>query len=149
MVMGYLRVGGLLMLTLMASCDSIDPNSPLGQRKAIFQEMLSVKEDLGGMLRGRLPFEAAAFQAGALQLDRLATQPWQYYPDIKEEASDARAAVWQQKKRFKTLARELKRETAALLKVTSPLSANDGRLRAAFDRVEAVCERCHKAFRAY
>ncbi|RZI79389.1 MAG: cytochrome c, partial [Pseudomonas sp.] len=44
----------LLVASLaLLGCDRVDPNSPLGQRKAIFKQMLNTSEDLGGMLRGR------------------------------------------------------------------------------------------------
>src|SRR3546814_10571706 len=90
----------LLSLSLIAvlaqtGCDRIDPNSPLGKRKAIYQAMLDTKEDLGGMLRGRIPFDGEGFSAGAAKLDELSRQPWQHYPDVKEEQSDARDDVWQ------------------------------------------------------
>ncbi|HCW96514.1 MAG TPA: cytochrome C, partial [Pseudomonas sp.] len=74
----------------LAGCDRIDPNSPLGKRKAIYQQMLDIKEDLGGMLRGRLAFDGQKFAAGAAKLDELSRQPWQHYPQVKEEQSDAR-----------------------------------------------------------
>ncbi len=45
---------GLLAVTLLAGCDRVDPNSPLGKRQALFEEMLRTSEYLGGMLRGRL-----------------------------------------------------------------------------------------------
>ena len=43
----------LVAVLALVGCNRIDPNSPLGKRKAIYQQMLDTKEDLGGMLRGR------------------------------------------------------------------------------------------------
>jgi cytochrome c556 len=42
----------LLACLTLSACGGVDPNSPLGQRKAIFKQMLKTGEDLGGMLRG-------------------------------------------------------------------------------------------------
>ena len=39
----------LFAALLLAGCDRVDPDSPLGKRKAIYQAMLDTKEDLGGM----------------------------------------------------------------------------------------------------
>ncbi|MGE4475419.1 MAG: cytochrome c, partial [Stutzerimonas sp.] len=103
----------------LAGCDRIDPNSPLGKRKAIYQQMLDTKEDLGGMLRGRLAFDGQKFAAGAAKLDELSRQPWQHYPQVKEEQSDARDEVWQKQERFHELARALEQQTAALVAVTT------------------------------
>lgn len=139
----------LIAVFVLAGCDRIDPNSPLGKRKAIYQQMLDTKEDLGGMLRGRLAFDPQGFIDGAAKLDELSRQPWQYYPEVKEDQSDAREDVWQQQERFNQMARELEANTAALVAATaqSPVSADS--VAPAFQRVEDACEACHKEFRAY
>lgn len=146
-----LRVLSISLMTLLAlaGCDRIDPNSPLGKRKAIYQQMLDIKEDLGGMLRGRLAFAGVAFASGAAKLDELSRQPWQHYPPVKEEQSDARDDVWQQQTRFNELARALEAETAALVAATSAQPLQPQEVAPAFQRVEDACETCHKAFRAY
>ena len=59
---------GLLAVTLLAGCDRVDPNSPLGKRQALFEEMLRTSEDLGGMLRGRLSFNEQRFAEGFAEL---------------------------------------------------------------------------------
>ncbi len=139
----------LIAVLAVAGCDRIDPNSPLGKRKAIYQQMLDVKEDLGGMLRGRLEFDPQLFTSGAAKLDELSRQPWQHYPEVKEAQSDARDDVWQQQARFNELARELEARTAALVSTTTggPVTAQS--VSPAFQQVEDACEACHKEFRAY
>ncbi|WP_312592804.1 c-type cytochrome [Stutzerimonas nitrititolerans] len=146
-----LKLLGLSLIGILAlsGCDRIDPNSPLGKRKAIYQQMLDVKEDMGGMLRGRLAFEGGAFAAGAVKLDELSRQPWQHYPAVKEEQSDARDDVWQRQARFNELARALEQQTAALVLQTSESPVTAEKVAPAFQRVEDACETCHKEFRAY
>lgn len=139
----------LIAAIALAGCDRIDPNSPLGKRKAIYQQMLDVKEDLGGMLRGRLEFDAQKFASGAAKLDELSRQPWQHYPEVKEAQSDARDDVWKQQARFNQLARELEAHTAALVTQTVGGTVTAQSVTPAFQRVEKACEDCHKEFRAY
>ena len=139
----------LVAVFLLAGCDRIDPNSPLGKRKAIYQQMLDTKEDLGGMLRGRLASDSQGFISGAAKLDELSRQPWQYYPEVKEEQSDARDDVWQQQERFNQMARELEAHTAALVAATTQTPVTAESVAPAFQRVEDACEACHKEFRAY
>ena len=144
----------LLSLSLIAAlaltgCDRVDPDWPLGKRKAIYQAMLDTKEDLGGMLRGRLPFDGEAFSAGAVKLDELSRQPWQHYPEVKEKQSDARDDVWQRQERFNEMARALEATTAELVGVTSASPVTAQSVAPAFQRVEDACEACHKEFRAY
>ncbi|WP_407293122.1 c-type cytochrome [Stutzerimonas zhaodongensis] len=144
-----LSVSLIALLTLLVGCDRIDPNSPLGKRKAIYQEMLDVKEDLGGMLRGRLEFDAERFTEGASKLDQLSRQPWQHYPEVKEAQSDARDDVWQQQERFNKMARDLEARTAALVAATTQKPVTTDSVMPAFQQVEDACEACHKEFRAY
>lgn len=139
----------LIAVIAVAGCDRIDPNSPLGKRKAIYQQMLDVKEDLGGMLRGRLEFDPQGFASGAAKLDELSRQPWQHYPDVKEAQSDARDDVWQQQARFNELARELEARTAALVSTTTSGAVTAQNVSPAFQQVEDACEACHQEFRAY
>lgn len=146
-----LKLLGLTLIGMLAlsGCDRIDPDSPLGKRKAIYQQMLDVKEDMGGMLRGRLAFDGDAFAAGAVRLDDLSRQPWQHYPAVKEEQSDAREDVWQREARFNELARALEQQTAALVALTSEQPVTAEKVTPAFQQVEDACETCHKEFRAY
>ncbi|MDM8349092.1 cytochrome c [Pseudomonas sp. sp1636] len=139
-----------LALTLTA-CGGVDPNSPQGQRQAIFKQMLKVSEDLGGMLRGRIAFKPQRFVSGAAELDQLVRTPWQHFPQVKEEGGESRAKdeVWQRQARFQQLARELEAGTAALVAATAvrPLEAAD--LVAPVQRVEDGCKACHEEFRAF
>lgn len=146
------KVVGLLVVAtlLLAGCERIDPNSPLGQRKAIFKDMMKTSEDLGGMLRGRLIFNEEKFVAGAQHLDAISRQPWQHFPQVKDsERTSARDDVWQRQERFNELARAQEEATAALVAATTrrPLEPRD--LMAPMQRVEDACESCHKEFRAY
>jgi len=139
----------LVAVFAVAGCDRIDPDSPLGKRKAIYQQMLDIKEDLGGMLRGRLAFDSQGFASGAAKLDELSRQPWQHYPEVKEAQSDAREDVWHKQERFNQLARELEAHTAALVAATAQAPVTTESVAPAFQRVEDACEACHKEFRAY
>jgi len=143
----------LLLLALsgltLTACNRVDPNSPLGQRQALFKQMLRTSEDRGGMLRGRIPFDDKKFAEGAAQLDQLAHKPWQHFAQAREAHSDARDEVWQRQERFQQLARDLEASTAALVAATgqAPLKAEN--LTAPVDRVEKACKACHKEFRVY
>ncbi|MNO95117.1 Cytochrome c' precursor [compost metagenome] len=147
MMLKRLSVVVLACLTLTA-CGGVDPNSPLGQRKAIFKQMLKTSEDLGGMLRGRLAFDGQKFADGAVKLDNLSREPWKHFPQVREDdETSARAEVWEKQARFQDLARQLEVATGELVAVTrsQPLKATD--LAAPTDKVEAACKACHTEFR--
>jgi len=91
----------LLACLTLSACGGVDPNSPLGQRKAIFKQMLKTGEDLGGMLRGRIAFDGAKFAEGAVKLDALSHEPWKHFPQVREEDhTSAKDDVWQKQARF-------------------------------------------------
>ncbi|WP_017902960.1 c-type cytochrome [Pseudomonas asplenii] len=132
----------------LAACGGIDPNSPLGQRKAIFKQMLKTSEDLGGMLRGRIPFDGPRFAEGAIKLDSLSHEPWKHFPQVKEtEHTSAKADVWQKQARFQELARSLESATGELLVASKVQPYQASLLRPAVERVEDACDACHKEFR--
>lgn len=139
-----------LVLTLSA-CGGVDPDSPQGQRQAIFKEMLKVSEDLGGMLRGRLAFNAQRFADGAAELDQLTRTPWQHFPQVREEGGESRARdeVWQRQERFRELAAAMQAQTAALVQASQGRPLRRDELTAPMQRVEDACKACHEEFRVY
>lgn len=135
---------------ILAACGGVDPDSPLGKRQALFKEMLKVSEDLGGMLRGRIPYDEAGFITGAAELDRLSREPWQHFPAVADdERSKANPEVWQRQEQFQKMARELEQATAALVQATTAPPLRRAEQEPAMQAVEDSCEACHKAFRAY
>jgi len=134
----------------LTACGGVDPNSPLGLRQALFKQMLHTSEELGGMLRGRIAFNEADFIAGSAKLDRLAEQPWQHFPKVKEEDhTRAKDEVWQRQERFQELARALEASTAALRDASLVSPLHSAALAAPMQRVEDSCKACHKEFRAF
>lgn len=138
----------LLACLTLTACGGVDPNSPLGQRKAIFKQMLKTSEDMGGMLRGRVNFDGQKFADGAVKLDGLSREPWKHFPQVKEtDDTSARADVWEKQARFEELARQLEATTAELVTVTRVQPLQAAQLQAPMDKVEAACKACHTEFR--
>ncbi|CAI8721916.1 Cytochrome c [Pseudomonas sp. IT-P253] len=147
MTLKKLSVVLLACLTLSA-CGGVDPNSPLGQRKAIFKQMLKTGEDLGGMLRGRIPFDGPKFAAGAEKLDALSHEPWKHFPQVREEDhTSAKDNVWQQQARFQEMARNLEGATGELVMTSKVEPYKVSNLGPAVQKVEDACSACHKQFR--
>lgn len=140
----------LLACLALTACNRVDPNSPLGKRQAIFKHMLKTSEQLGGMLRGRVKFDATTFTASASLLASLAQQPWQHFAQARDEGkSSAKDEVWQNQQRFDQLAKQLEASTAALALASgqSPLVPAD--LAKPFKHAENACKACHQEFRDY
>ena len=147
MIVKRLTVVMLVCLTLSA-CGGVDPDSPLGQRKAIFKQMLKTSEDLGGMLRGRIAFDGPRFTEGAIKLDALAHEPWKHFPQVKEsDQTSATDNVWKKQARFQELARQLEAATGELVVASRIQPYKAGNLTPAMQKVEDTCNGCHKEFR--
>ncbi len=138
----------LLACLTLTACGGVDPNSPLGQRKAIFKQMLKTSEDMGGMLRGRLAFDGQKFADGAVKLDALSHEPWKHFPQVKEtDDTSARADVWEKQARFQELARQLEGATGALVEASKSQPLQTAAVQGPMDKVEAACKACHTEFR--
>ncbi|KAA0978339.1 cytochrome c [Pseudomonas sp. ANT_H12B] len=147
MTLKRLSVVLLACLTLSA-CGGVDPNSPLGQRKAIFKQMLKTSEDLGGMLRGRIPFDGPKFADGAVKLDALSREPWKHFPQVREEDhTSAKDNVWQQQARFQEMVHTLEAATGELVIASKVQPYKVSNLGPAVQKVEDACSACHKEFR--
>ena len=141
---------GLLLIAALglSACGGVDPDSPLGQRKAIFKQMLKTGEDLGGMLRGRIPFDGAKFAEGAVKLDALSHEPWKHFPSVREEDhTSAKDDVWQKQAQFQQLARDLEAATGELVIASQVQPYKASSLQPAVQKVEDACSACHKQFR--
>lgn len=137
-----------LACLMLSACGAVDPNSPLGQRKAIFKQMLKTGEDLGGMLRGRIPFDGARFAEGAVKLDALSREPWKHFPSVREEDhTSATDAVWQQQALFQDMAQKLETATGELVVASRIQPYKASNLGPAVQKVEDACTACHKQFR--
>ena len=138
----------LLACLAVSACGGVDPNSPLGQRKAIFKQMLKTAEDLGGMLRGRIAFGGPKFTEGAVKLDALSHEPWKHFPQVREEDhTSAKDDVWQKQARFQELARALEAATGELVVASQVQPYKASNLGPAVQKVEDACSACHKEFR--
>lgn len=145
----------LLAGTALAGCHRQDPNSPEYKRQAVFKEMLKTSEDMGGMLRGRIPFDADKFRAGSTKLNELADKPWQYFPStqppaeqVESDDTRAKAEIWQRQLEFQADAKTFEQAVRALGENTRNAAPTPEGVRKDFATVEDACEACHKKFRA-
>ncbi len=147
-VVNGLAVACVVALTV-SGCGKVDPNSPVQQRKAIFKKMVKTNEELGGMVRGRIAFDAKRFQSLSETLFDLSSQPWPLFVEFNTppsgEKTMAAEGLWHDKAGFE-------REQTHFVEVVSQLKAASASgkmdvIRPAFQAVEASCKQCHKAFR--
>lgn len=140
----------IVAVLLLAACSSGEapdtrPGQPVAHRRTAFKNLLKVFEPIGVMMRDG-PYDAKKYKelAGEVMAQREA--PWQYFlPDTLYPPSKAKPEVWSDASGFEA-------QKKAFFDATNQLAATAGTddektAKAAFDKVEATCHDCHKAYK--
>lgn len=122
------------------------PDQPVTHRRAVFKQFTRTLEPMGLVARGRKDYNPREFNISALELEKLATQPWAYFtPDSNYPPTHAKTEVWQKPAEFKQAQEKFQATVSQLVK-----AAQGGDLdiiRAAVNEVQKSCKTCHNQFR--
>lgn len=137
-------------LLLGACSDQVKDTHPqqlVTQRQAIFKKMTKTLEPMGLVARERKDYNKGEFQAEALALQELSSQPWPLFaPDGNYPPTRAKPSVWQSPAEFKKAQDSYLATVEQLVKVSA--SADMGAIRQAVNEVEKSCKSCHDQFRS-
>lgn len=148
-----LKILSSLSLTLLlAACGNqqADPDSPEGQRQAVFKQFLEHSEPMGGMLAGRLAFDGAAFAGHANQLAELADAPWDYFPEPDQsnpQPNEALPEVWSDADGFAERISQYQTAVADLQLITAAGIDSPEQVTPAMQAVQQACKACHDGYR--
>jgi cytochrome c556 len=142
----------LLLATLLglAACSEAPkdthPEQLVSKRQALFKQFTRTLEPMGVVARDRQPYQPDALLAQALELQRLASQPWPLFrPDGNYPPTKALAKVWDEPAAFEQAQRRY------IARVDALVEAAKGRdiaiIRPAVNEVELACKACHDSFR--
>jgi cytochrome c556 len=140
----------LLLAGLLTGCaDQVDPNSPEGQRQAIFTKMLNQTEPMVGMLGERIPFDGEAFTAHARRLQELANQPWEHFPEPGDspQRNAARPEVWSDPLGFALRIGDFETSAALLALAAGERVEEPDQVREPLRAVQQACKACHDNYR--
>jgi len=124
-------------------------NAALEFRQSAMTVFVWYLKPMGGMVKGKIPFDQATFAknarglATATQLDIPAGFPKGSYD---EEESDAKQAIWEKWPEFEDKYRTLQKEAAKLAEVAQ--GGDVAAMKAQFGATAKSCGGCHKPFRA-
>jgi cytochrome c556 len=122
------------------------PDQVLTKRRALFKQFTRTLEPMGLVASGRKEYKPDEFLAMALDLDKLASKPWVYFPlDGNYPPTHARPAVWSQPEAFKAAQEKYQASVHALLMAAQ--AGKLGTVQQAMDGVTNSCKACHKDFR--
>ena len=101
---------------------------------------------IGAMVKGKVPFDAAAAQANADLVVTLAKLPWSAFVEGSDKGdTNARPEVWSQPDKFKAAAQKLEDATVKLAAAAKTGKPED--LKPAFSAASETCKSCHDDFR--
>lgn len=143
----------LLVIAAVAltACDNTPkdthPDQLVTQRKAVFKQFTRTLEPMGMVARERKEYNPREFNISALELQKLASQPWVYFTaDSNYPPTKARPAVWQQPAEFKT-AQDNYRQSVDQL-VSAAQGSDLDAIKRAVNTVQNSCKTCHDQFRS-
>lgn len=122
------------------------PDQPVTKRKAVFKQFTRALEPMGLVARERKDYNAREFLASALELEKLANQPWPLFTaDSNYAPTHAKAEVWQKPGEFKLAQESYQAKVSQLVKAAQ--GTDLATIRAAVNEVQKNCKSCHTQFR--
>lgn len=102
---------------------------------------------MGAMVKGDIPFDAAAFARYAKDMDAVAhLDVLRGFPEDSEgEGSDAKGEIWLDWADFKSKLGDMQTESAKLAKVAA--EGDQGAIKAQFSDTAKACKSCHKQYK--
>jgi cytochrome c556 len=136
----------LALAACSADFEDTHPQQVLSKRKALFKDFTRTLEPMGLVARERKAYDAAAFAASALELQRLSTLPWVYFSaDGNYPPTRALPAVWSEPVAFQQAQANYQASVTRLVQAAQSGQADAVRP-AVFD-VQEACKACHDRFR--
>jgi cytochrome c556 len=136
-------VGALMTLDAVAQQK---PEVLVKQRQSAMTLIGKYWGPLGGMMQGRVPYDAAVVQRNAGYLDTLDKMPWDGFAEsTKDVKSAALPTIWEKPGEFKEAQDRLVNEVAKL--VAASKSGDEGAVKSQMGAVGKACGGCHESFR--
>jgi cytochrome c556 len=150
---GGLSVAAITIAALFAlsACsgpaDDTHPDQPVTKRRAIFKQFTRTLEPMGMVARDRKAYNPQEFAASALELQKLAAQPWVFFTaDSNYPPTRASPQVWKKPLEFKQAQEDY--QTSVRQLVESVRIGDLAVIRAATNDVQRSCKACHDQFRS-
>lgn len=118
------------------------------ERQAVFTLILKNWIPLGGMARGRVPFDAQVVQENSVHVNNLAAMLGDtFVTDTRGSGAQTEAldVIWEQTEKFAQKVAAFESATAALVEVAG--SGEEAQIKPSIGRVGKACGSCHDDFR--
>jgi cytochrome c556 len=146
----WLVVLGVLGCVVLAGCSGepadTHPQQLVTKRQAVFKQFAKTFEPMGLVARERKDYNPREFNVFAVELDQLASQPWQYFTaDGNYPPSKTKPEAWTKPQEFKVAQENFQANVKKLLVVAQ--NGETEAIKSAVDTVQKSCKACHDDFR--
>lgn len=147
--LGRQIVGASALCALMVSAAHADfakPEDAIKYRKASFTLLANHFSQIGAVVKGEKPYNAAEVAANAALVETLAKLPWAAFT-VGSEAGDTKAKpeIWKEADKFKAAADKLQADS---VKLSAAAKTGDlAQVKAAFGAVGQSCKGCQDNYK--
>ena len=145
-----LLLSGLVATITLSGCTGeakdTHPEQLVTKRRAVFKQFTRTLEPIGLVARGRKDYNPREVNASALELQKLAQQPWALFSaDSNYPPTHAKPEVWQKAAEFKQAQEQYLATVSQLVKAAE--AGDLEHIKPAVSAVEKSCKSCHDQFR--
>ncbi|MBZ4193043.1 MAG: cytochrome c [Candidatus Contendobacter sp.] len=142
---------GILGASLLTAVHAADPKPQdvAEYRKAVYTVVGWNFKPIGAMIKGEIPFDAAAVARHAQYVDLMSKAAPEGFakgsgPDAVKD-TEAKPEIWTNPDKFKTAMTNFQQEAAKLTEVAK--AGQEADIKAQFGKTAETCKACHKEFR--
>ncbi|PIE82870.1 MAG: cytochrome C [Candidatus Contendobacter odensis] len=150
----YLRVyliGGLIGLgtVITTNASSPRPEEAVHYRQSVFTITKWNFIPIGAMVRGKIPFDAAAVARHAQYIEMMSNAALEGFPkgtgpDVVKD-TEALPEIWAKREKFEAAMTDFQQASSKLAEAAR--SGDEKAIKAQFGKTAKTCKACHKAFR--
>lgn len=124
------------------------PEKAIEYRKAVFEVMAWNFKPLGEMVKGKIPFDKAAFAKHAERVGMLSSMPWEGFVKGSEKGgkTEAKPEIWQKWDDFKAKGETFEKEITKLVEVAKTAEKLED-VKAQFGETAKTCKGCHDEYK--
>ena len=142
---------GILGASILTAVQAADPKPQdvVDYRKAVYTVVGWNFKPIGAMVKGEIPFDAAAVARHAQYVALMSQAAPEGFakgsgPDAVKD-TDAKPEIWTNSAKFETAMTDFQREAAKLAEVAK--GGDEGAIKAQFGKTAETCKACHKEFK--
>lgn len=140
---------GLVAATSVQAADLYDPEDAVGYRQAMYQVLSSQLSVMGGMLQGKIPFDAADIHRRAQIMGQVGSVLGDTYTPATRDVADSNLneRAWTNMEDFQSKGASFGTALGALIEQSANPEFSERDARTAVGAVQRGCRDCHDAYR--